>query len=106
MYSAYSPNQLTPISRPHVGRQGRAICRLLFAHGRTVAEVAGIAEVSQKTVKKCIQNDYAKKDVISEDYHYAGKNFLLTHNITPPSREGQHHNDETPSVRLLSHLLL
>jgi len=56
-------------------RQARAICRLLFSHGKNPTEIAFIFRVSTKTVKRAINNAYAVHDDISMDYKYLSKEF-------------------------------
>ncbi|KAJ7607727.1 hypothetical protein FB45DRAFT_394033 [Roridomyces roridus] len=51
-----------------LNREGRAICRIVYAHDWTVMRIARIFGIPPKRVTKAIHNVYAPPDVVSEDY--------------------------------------
>lgn len=88
--------------RSQLGRQGRALCRLLYKEGRPASEIAGIIGVSTETVLRSIRNGYATKDKIADDYHLVGDDLIAKYKITPPSRSTTRREEMQPSVCLIS----
>ncbi|KAJ7041436.1 hypothetical protein C8F04DRAFT_1177270 [Mycena alexandri] len=65
----------TVIGRPQLGhrvlnRKGRAMCRIVHAHGWEVPDLVRIFNVDRKAIKKAIDNKYLPPDDSSKDYDF------------------------------------
>ncbi|KAJ7041440.1 hypothetical protein C8F04DRAFT_1080113 [Mycena alexandri] len=63
-----------------LNRRGRAICRILHAHGwseRNIAKIFGgeKSAVNRGVINKAINNVYVPRDDEAKDYHYAGEDY-------------------------------
>ncbi|KAJ7108993.1 hypothetical protein C8R43DRAFT_1043428 [Mycena crocata] len=56
--------------------QGRAICRIMYAHGWYAARIAAMFGISQGPIARAIRNTYSPPDDLSRDYHFAGGEFF------------------------------
>ncbi|KAJ7677067.1 hypothetical protein DFH06DRAFT_1122332 [Mycena polygramma] len=54
-----------------LNRKGRAICRIVSPHGRTMTQLAEIFGVGDHGISRALANDYARADDVSKDYDYA-----------------------------------
>ncbi|KAF7345830.1 hypothetical protein MVEN_01604500 [Mycena venus] len=60
---------------PALDDQGRAICRIVHAHGWSIIDIAGIFNLPQRRISKAVNNKYSPPANILEDYAMAGKDF-------------------------------
>ncbi|KAJ7477333.1 hypothetical protein FB451DRAFT_1557156 [Mycena latifolia] len=58
-----------------LNRTGRAICRIVHAHGWTQANISKIFRVPPKQIRKALQNTYAPPDNTGEDYDYVDSEY-------------------------------
>ncbi|KAJ7636585.1 hypothetical protein FB45DRAFT_1001628, partial [Roridomyces roridus] len=58
---------LLPTERA-LNREGRAICRIVFAQNWPASEIAGIFGISRSSVQRAVSNGYVRPDNVSEDY--------------------------------------
>ncbi|KAJ7779393.1 hypothetical protein DFH07DRAFT_507572 [Mycena maculata] len=61
-----------------LNRTGRAICRILYAHSYSAAEIARIFDISSTSVSRAIENiRYIPRDRVSEDYGRVDPEFAV-----------------------------
>ncbi|KAJ6572775.1 hypothetical protein DFH09DRAFT_1362331 [Mycena vulgaris] len=58
-----------------LNREGRAICRIVHAHGWTSTEIGKIFRVPAKPIRKALQNKYSPPDDASDDYKHVDAEF-------------------------------
>ncbi|KAJ7636606.1 hypothetical protein FB45DRAFT_1001639, partial [Roridomyces roridus] len=69
---------LLPTERA-LNREGRAICRIVFAHNCSEGEIADIFGISSSSVQRATSNGYARPDNVSEDYAHVKDPELAQH---------------------------
>ncbi|KAJ6552986.1 hypothetical protein B0H19DRAFT_1377700 [Mycena capillaripes] len=60
-----------------LNRQGRAICRIVYAHGWPVVDISKIFNVPPKPIRKTIRNGYVLPDDTSKDYERVEEDFKV-----------------------------
>ncbi|KAJ7615428.1 hypothetical protein FB45DRAFT_1064356 [Roridomyces roridus] len=56
-------------SRRKLNREGRAICRIVYAHDWTLADIGQIFNVSTQTIRRAVENvGISPRDLVEEDY--------------------------------------
>ncbi|KAJ7499844.1 hypothetical protein FB451DRAFT_1385513 [Mycena latifolia] len=73
-------------------RAGRAICRIVYAHGVKIEAIARISCVSEETgVRRALQNQplfNQSPDTIEKDYSYVGEEYLEQYPMEGVRRAG------------------
>ncbi|KAJ7203764.1 hypothetical protein GGX14DRAFT_461107, partial [Mycena pura] len=75
-----------PHTRRALNRKGRAICRIVHAHGWKIAGIADIMRVHYSSVHRAVSNAYVPRDNVSKDYSHVGIDFRKHF---PPSAESE-----------------
>lgn len=80
----YAPQHLylsvrlkAPFWTRHLDREGRAICRIVYAHGLGIQFIASVFCVSEETVIRAIENKQSSEehDKAENDYYYVNNEY-------------------------------
>ncbi|KAJ6592839.1 hypothetical protein B0H19DRAFT_1088608, partial [Mycena capillaripes] len=58
-----------------LNREGRAICRIVHAHGWSILAISKIFKVGRAAVTKAVKNSYYHADDILKDYNHVGPDY-------------------------------
>ncbi|KAJ6511501.1 hypothetical protein C8R47DRAFT_1095280 [Mycena vitilis] len=99
MHPPLSPRLL---KQRHLDREGRAICRIVYAHGIGVQNIANVFCVSEDTVSQAIENKPTEKgqDREENDYWYVSNEYR---NQYPSISQAGYHRAEVDSQAQKGH---
>ncbi|KAJ7128762.1 hypothetical protein C8R43DRAFT_1134343 [Mycena crocata] len=60
-----------------MNRKGRAICRIVHAHGWSTSRIAVIFGISANPIARALENSYQPSDNLAQDYDKAGPDFKV-----------------------------
>ncbi|KAJ7672928.1 hypothetical protein B0H17DRAFT_1083353 [Mycena rosella] len=78
-----------------LNRKGRAICRIVSAHGWTLSQIMHIFRVPEKPISKALKNLYSPNDDTGKDYDFVDAEFRKKF---PPLKYARGHIVPSPSI--------